>query len=163
MWQKKKERKKQKNPPSVWSSLFKNHIIAILQQDSNLKITTVMIFWFNFQPVIQSGWWIPISSTLSSRSAVIYHLSNKINLFPCPLHWLGVLRETCHISQKTTTQWRRLHLYSCSKSVLPSRCQISACAHFQLKQTAGLVYNISLIILIAWILDNGEQGEKIVS
>lgn len=44
-----------------------------------------------------------------------------------------------------------------------SRCQISACAHFQLKQTAGLVYNISLIILMAWILDNGEQGEKIVS
>lgn len=43
------------------------------------------------------------------------------------------------------------------------RCQISACAHFQLKQTAGLVYNISLIILMAWILDNGEQGEKIVS
>lgn len=41
--------------------------------------------------------------------------------------------------------------------------KISACAHFQLKQTAGLVYNISLIILMAWILDNGEQGEKIVS
>lgn len=33
-----------------------------------------------------------------------------------------------------------------------------ACAHFQLKQTAGLVYNIFLIILMAWILDNGERG-----
>ncbi len=36
--------------------------------------------------------------------------------------------------------------------------KFSACAHFQLEQTAGLVYNISLIILMAWILDNGEQG-----
>lgn len=32
-----------------------------------------------------------------------------------------------------------------------------ACANFQLKQTAGLVYNISLIILMARISDNGEQ------
>lgn len=46
---------------------------------------------------------------------------------------------------------------------MPKKKKISACAHFQLKQTAGLVYNISLIILMAWILDNGEQGEKIVS
>lgn len=52
--------------------------------------------------MIQSGRRIPISSTLSSRSAVIYHLSNKINLFPCPQHRLGVFRQTCHISQKTT-------------------------------------------------------------
>lgn len=143
--------------------LFKNRINAISQQDGNLKITTVMISDLTFNSVIQSGRQIPISFTLSSRSAVIYHFSNKINLFPCPLYWLRVFRQTCHISQKTTTQWRRLHLYSCSTSALSPRCQISACAHFQLKQTAGLVYNISLIILMTWILDNGEQGEKIVS
>lgn len=143
--------------------LFKSMINAISQQHDNLKFTTVMISDLTFNPVIQSGRRIPISSTLSSCPAVIYHFSNKINLFPCPLYWLGVFRQTCHIFQKTTTQWWRLHLYSCSTSALPSRCQILACAHFQLKQTAGLVYNISLIILMTWILDNGEQGEKIVS
>ena len=97
--------------------LFINHIIAISQQDAHLKITTVMISDSTFNPAIQSGWQIPISSTLSWRSAVIHHLSNKINLFPCPLLWLGAFRQTCHIFQKkkTTTQWRRLHWYSCSK------------------------------------------------
>lgn len=59
-------------------------------------------FWFHFQPVIQSVQQIPISRTLLLHSAVIYHLSNKINLFPCPLRWLGVYSQTCHISHETT-------------------------------------------------------------
>lgn len=139
--------------------------IILLQFHNNTPIWKLPRndFWFNFQPVIQSDRQIPISSTLSLHSAVIYHLSNKINLFSCPCagweYWDR--RVTSPGKQRdnrggfTFIPAPRLHFLS--------RCQISACAHFQLKQTAGLVYNISLIILMAWILDNGEQREKIAS
>lgn len=133
-------------------------INEISQQHNNLKLTTVMISDLTFNPVIQSVRRIPISSTLSSCPAVIYHFSNKINLFPCPLYWLGVFRQTCHISQKTTTQWRRLHLYSGSTSALPSRCQIFSMCTLSIKANSwiGLQYFLNYFN----DLDIGQWGAR---
>lgn len=83
----------------------------------------------------------------------------------------SIQTDVSHLPEKknnnTMEEASLIFLLETSASPFLPRCQKkkknSACAHFQLKQTAGLVYNISLIILMAWILDNGEQGEKIVS
>lgn len=82
--------------------LFINDIIAASQQDNYFKNDHSNDFWFNFEPRIQSGWHIPIFSTLSSCAAVIHHWRNIINLSPCRPCRLGARRQTCLIFQKTT-------------------------------------------------------------
>lgn len=126
-----------------------------------------MISDFTFNPVIQSG-----SNFLHFIMALGGNLSfEQQNQFVPPSAALAgsVHADVSRLAENNSTMEepfihiaarRPCCLFFFFSPPFLQRCQISACAHFQLKQTAGLVYNISLIILMAWILDNGEQGRR---
>lgn len=119
-----------------------------------------MISDFTFNPVIQSG-----SNFLHFIMALGGNLSfEQQNQFVPPSAALAgsIHADVSRLAENNSTMEEPfIHIAARRPCCLFfPRCQISACAHFQLKQTAGLVYNISLIILMAWILDNGEQGRR---
>lgn len=120
-----------------------------------------MIFWFSFQAMIQSCRQIPISlhfiMALSSNSS----FEQQNQFVPLSAALAGSSQtDMSHLPENNPTMEEDSSVFLLHA---PGGAKFRHCAHFQLKQTAGLVYNISLMILIAGILDNGEQGEKIVS
>lgn len=144
---------------SCLNHCFLNDIIAVSQQDNSFKNDRSNDFWFNFEPRIQSGWHIPIFSTLSSRAAVIHHRRNKINLSPCRPCRLGSAQtDASHLPEDNRHNRRLLHLYS-----LQSRWLIWACSHFQLKANSwiGLQYFLNYFNgLVIGRLGTGGGGGK---